>query len=54
MFEQNEHINGKDNEERPIGANINEWKAGRIVHWVVSKTIKEIQKEEGKALPTPG
>ena len=40
-------------EERPIGANSDEWKADREVHREVSKTIHEIQEEEGEALPTP-
>jgi hypothetical protein len=41
-----------DNEERPIGADNKEWKADREIHREASKTIKEIQEEEGKALPT--
>ena len=40
----------KENEDRPIGANSDEWKADRRVHREVSKTIKEIQ---GEALPMP-
>ena len=53
VFEQNEHIDDKENEERPIGANNDEWEADRRVHREVSKTIKDIQEEEGEALPTP-
>ena len=54
MFEQNEHTDDeKDDEERPIGANSDEWKADKEIHREVSKTIKEIQEEEGEALPTP-
>ena len=40
-------------QERPIGANSDEWKADRKVHREVSKTIKEIQEEGGEALPMP-
>ena len=43
----------KDKEEKSIGANTNEWKADREIRREVSKTIKEIQDEEGEALPTP-
>ena len=52
--EQDAHLDeDKDIEERPIGANSEEWKADREVHREVSKTIQEIQEEEGEALPTP-
>ena len=54
VCEQEEHTNdNKENEERPIGANSNEWKADRIFHQEVSKTIKELQEDDGGALPTP-
>ena len=53
VCEQDAHIDNddKENEERPIGANNDEWKADREVHQEVSKTIKDIQEEEGEALP---
>jgi hypothetical protein len=51
-LEQGEPVNDKENKERPIGANNDEWKADRRIHREVSKTIQEIQEEEGEALPT--
>lgn len=52
MFEQSKYVEDKDNEEKPIGTNNDKCKANKRVHQGVSKNIKEIQEEEGEALPT--
>ena len=51
MFKENKH--NKVNEERQIATNNDSWKAYRKVHRKVSKTIHEIQEEEGEALSMP-
>ena len=54
VFEQGKYNDEEDEiEDKPIGANSEEWKADREVHREANKSIKEIQEEEGEALLMP-
>ena len=52
MFEQDKHNDEDDEiEERPIGANSEEWKADRKVHREVSNQLKKYRRKRAKFYP---